>query len=450
MTYKFIFSLALLFSTAVFAQKKPVIIDKIVAQIGDKFILLSDIQSQKLQMIQAKMDITESSDCTILEDLMYQNLMLNQAILDSIVIQDAQVDGEMENRLRVIENQIGGKAKMEAFYGKSTTQIKEEFREIIRDRLLTQEMERTITQDISVTPKEVQAFFNKLPKDSIPLINASLSFQQIVIYPEISKADKIGAHDQLENIRRDIAGGRSFETQARIHSMDPGSAKDGGKIEATKGMMVPQFEATVYKLKEGEVSDVFETDYGFHIIKLLDRKGDDYKCLHILIIPQFSNSELDKAAYQMDTCYAKLKSGELTWDEAVLKYSNDEATKQNIGIITNPITGEQTWSTEDLNEIDQQIYILTDVLEIGQYTTPNLYANFIERKQGIRIVRLMNRTEPHIANLNDDYALIKRAAENQKKEDALKNWASKKISGAYINIDGEYRNCEFRNEWIAK
>jgi len=450
MTYKFIFSLTLLFSTAVFSQKKSVVIDKIVAQIGDKFILLSDIQSQKLQMIQAKIDITETSDCTILEDLMYQNLMLNQAILDSIVIQDAQVDGEMENRLRVIENQIGGKAKMEAFYGKSTTEIKEEFREIIRDRLLTQEMERTITQNISVTPKEVQAFYNKLPNDSIPLINAALSFQQIVIYPEISKSDKKGAFDQLEGIRRDIAGGRSFETQARIHSMDPGSAKDGGKIEATRGMMVPQFEATVYKLKEGEVSDVFETDYGFHIIKLLDRKGDDYKCLHILIIPQFSNSELENAAYNMDTCYAKLKSGELTWEAAVLMYSNDESTKQNLGIITNPITGEQTWSTEDLNEIDQQIYILTDVLEVGQYTTPNLYSNFIERKQGIRIVRLLNRTEPHIANLNDDYALIKRATENQKKEDALKNWASKKIDGAYINIDEEYKNCIFRNEWIVK
>jgi peptidyl-prolyl cis-trans isomerase SurA len=448
--YKLIFSLTLLFHVAVFAQKEPVVIDKIVAQIGDKFILLSDIQSQKLQMLQAKMELTETSDCTILEELMYQNLMLNQALLDSILVQDAQVDGEMENRLRVIENQIGGKAKMEAFYGKSTTQIKEEFREIIRDRLLTQEMERTITEDISVTPKDVQAFYDKLPKDSIPLINATLSFQQIVIYPEITKADKKLAYDQLKQIREDILGGKSFETQARINSMDPGSAKEGGKIEATRGMMVPQFEATVFKLKEGEVSDVFETDYGYHIVKLIDRKGDDYACKHILLIPQFSNSELEKAAYEMDTCYAELKSSELTWEQAVAKYSNDDATKQNRGIITNPITGEQTWSTEDLNEIDQQIYLLTDALEIGQYSTPNLYANFIERKQGVRIVRLMNRTEPHRANLNDDYALIKRAAENQKKEDALKNWASSKIGGAYVNIDPLYRSCEFRNQWIVK
>lgn len=449
MIYKFIFSLAILSNTIVFAQNKPVVIDKIVAQIGDKFILLSDIQSQKLQMLQAQMDLTSTSDCTILEDLMYQNLMLNQAIIDSIDIQDAQVDGEMENRLRVIENQIGGKAKLEEFYGKSTTQIKEEFREIIRDRLMTQEMERIITEDITVTPKEVKAFYDALPKDSIPLINATLSFQQIVIYPEISKADKQIAYNELETIRKDIAGGKSFETQARIHSMDPGSAKDGGRIEATRGMMVPQFEATVYKLKEGEVSDVFATDYGYHIVKLLDRKGDDYKCLHILIIPQFSNSELEKAAFKMDTCYALLKSGEITWEEAVARYSNDESTKQNKGIITNPITGEQTWSTEDLNEIDQQIYILTDVLEVGQITTPNLYANFIERKQGVRIVRLMNRTEPHIANLNDDYSLIKRAAENQKKEDALKSWAAGKIGGAYINIEEEYRDCEFRNVWIT-
>jgi len=152
----------------------------------------------------------------------------------------------------------------------------------------------------------------------------------------------------------------------------------------------------------------------------------------------------------MDTCYAELQSGELSWDQAVQKYSNDEATKQNKGIITNPMTGEQTWSTEDLNEIDQQIYLLTDALEMGQYSTPNLYANFIERKQGIRIVRLMNRTEPHVANMTDDYALIKRAAENQKKEDALKNWAAGKIGGAYISINEEYRSCDFRNQWIAK
>jgi peptidyl-prolyl cis-trans isomerase SurA len=312
-------------------------------------------------------------------------------------------------------------------------------------------MERNITDGISVTPKEVQSFFDKLPKDSIPLINAKLSFQQIVIYPEITKADKKIAYDLMEKIRKDIViGGKSFDTQARINSMDPGSAKDGGKIEATRGMMVPQFEATVYKLKEGEVSDVFETDYGYHIVKLLDRKGDDYKCQHILIIPQFSNSELEKAAYRMDTCYAELKAGEITWDQAVQKYSNDDATRQNKGIITNPITGEQTWSTEDLNEIDQQIYLLTDALEIGQYSTPNLYANFIERKQGVRIVRLMNRTEPHVANMKDDYALIKQAAENQKKENALKNWAAGKIGGAYINIDEEYRSCDFRNQWIVK
>ncbi|MFA7272909.1 MAG: peptidylprolyl isomerase [Crocinitomicaceae bacterium] len=450
MKYKSIFSLLLFLTTFVSAQEKPMPIDKIVAQIGDKIILLSDIQSQKLQMIQAKIEVPVNADCTILEDLMYQNLMLNQAILDSVVIQDAQVEGEMENRLRVIENQIGGTVKMEAFYGKTKSQIKDEFREIIRDRLLTQEMERTITEDISVTPKEVQAFFDNLPKDSIPLINASLGFQQIVIYPEITKQDKSIAYNRLEEIRKGILAGKSFDTQARINSEDPGSAKEGGKLEATRGMMVPQFEATVFSLKVGEVSPVFETDYGYHIVKLLDRKGDDYKCQHILLIPKFSNSELENASYRMDTCYAKLVSKELTWEQAVIQYSNDDATKQNKGIITNPITGEQTWSTEDLNEIDQQIYLLTDALELGQFTSPSLYGNYIERKQGIRIVRLMNRTEPHLANMKDDYTLIKRAAENKKKEETLTNWAKGKIVNAYVNIDPAYVNCDFRNQWIIK
>jgi peptidyl-prolyl cis-trans isomerase SurA len=248
------------------------VIDKIVAQIGDNIILKSDIEAQKQQAAQSGLVVTKETDCSILEQLMYQHLLLNQAEIDSIVITDAQVDAEMENRIRIIENQIGGRDKMEKFYGKSITEIKNEFRDIIRKRLMSEEMERRITQDISVTPKEIEAFFNTIPKDSIPLINSKLSFQQIVVFPEITKEDKELARTKLEEIRQNIIGGKSFETQARIHSQDPGSASQGGKLEATRGMMVPPFEATVFSLKEGEISQVFETEYGFHIIQLVERK----------------------------------------------------------------------------------------------------------------------------------------------------------------------------------
>jgi peptidyl-prolyl cis-trans isomerase SurA len=426
-------------------------IDKIIAQIGDNIILLSDIEAQKLQAIQAGVTIAPEMDCQILEEIMYQHLLLNQAKLDSIEVTDAQVDAEMENRLRIIENQIGSRQKMEEFYGKTVTQIKKEFRPIIKDQLLAQEMERQIANEVSVTPKEVKKFFNQKPIDSIPLINTQLSFQQIVIYPKITENDKLRASEFLSDIRKNIVReGKAFSTQARIHSMDPGSANKGGEIIATRGMMVPQFEAAVYNLAEGDISEVFESTYGYHIVKLIERKGDDYTCQHILIIPQFENAAIEIAALRMDSCYNRVINGDISWDRAVIEYSNDEMTKQNRGIITNPITGEQTWDMEDLNQVDQQIYLLTDAMEKGDISQPNLYTNMFERKQGVRIVRLMSRKQAHRANLTDDYALITRAAENEKKQKVINDWIQSKIGNAFIRIDSDYQKCDFKNDWLMQ
>ncbi|MFN5032799.1 MAG: peptidylprolyl isomerase, partial [Flavobacteriia bacterium] len=336
MSIKHLLILFVLVQFNAFAQPDGVVVDKVAAQVGDNIILLSDIEAQKTQVLASGMKQTPNLSCEVLEQLMYQELLINQAKLDSLVISDEQVDAEMENRLRVIENQIGSRQEMEKFYGKTATEIKDEFRPVIKDRLLADEMERNVTKDISVTPKEVQTFYATIPVDSIPLINSQLSFQQIVYYPAVTKEDKKRAYDQLTEIRTNILNGKSFDTQARIHSMDPGSASQGGKIEATRGMMVPQFEATVFSLETGGVSEVFETTYGYHIVKLINRKGDDYLCQHILITAEFSAAELEVASRKMDSCYSLLNSKKITWDEAVIRFSNDEATMQNKGIITNP------------------------------------------------------------------------------------------------------------------
>ena len=450
MKLPYILSLLLLFCSTFNASAQPEVVDKIAAQVGDNIILLSDLQSQKIQMLQGGVEITKETDCVILEELMYQELLINQAKLDSIEISDQQVDAEMENRLRIIEEKFGSREKMEEFYGKTFSQIKEEFREVIKDRLLADEMERQITSAISVTPKEVQDFYATIPADSIPLINSQLSFQQIVIFPEITKEDKRLAYEKLADIRKAVLGGKSFDTQARIHSMDPGSAPQGGKIEASRGMMVPQFESAVFSLEPGEISEIFESEYGYHIVKLNSRKGDDYICQHILIIAEFSGRELELASLKMDSCYKLLKRNEITWEQAVVRFSNDERTKQNQGIITNPITGEQTWDMEDLSQVDQQIFLITDAMEKGDLSQPNLYYDIFDRKQGIRIVRLMERTQPHRANLTEDYALIKRATENDKKQRTVNNWVKQKIGNAYIRIDESFVNCVFRNNWLNK
>ena len=445
-------SIFFLFSSSIlFSQETGIVVDKIVAQIGNQIILMSDVESQKQQAIQSGLDPLKINACEILEQLMANELLLDQALLDSISVSDEQVDAEMENRLRLLEEKFGSREKLETFYGETTSIIKDKFRIQIRNKILTQEMERKLVQGISVTPKDASTFFKSIPKDSIPFINMKLSFQQIVYYPKITKDDKKRAYDILSEVRTAIVdNGKSFETQARINSDDPGSASKGGKIEASAGMMVPQFESTVFQLKVGEISEIIESPYGYHIIKLISRKGQDYTCLHILKIPEYSPEAIDDASNRMDTCHQLLKENKITWNDAVLRFSNDESTKQNQGIITNPITGDQTWDMEDLNQVDQQIYVLTEMMEKGDYTKPNLYIDIYERKQGFRIVRLSERYPPHIANLQDDYSLIKRATENDKKQKIIQNWIKSKIGNAYIRIDDEYKNCNFSNNWILK
>ncbi len=438
-------SLFLLISFASNGQKT---IDKIAAQVGDNIILLSDIQAQKIQAAQAGVELSSEMDCNMLEELMYQKLLINQAQLDSIEVSPEMIDAEMEQRLRVIENQIGSRERMEEFYGKTVAQIKNEFRPVIGDQMRAQEMERQITAEVAVTPRDVKEFYKMIPSDSIPLINSQLSFQQIVIYPEIGTAEKEAARSKLKGIREEVMNGTPFSTAARLNSDDPGSASLGGKISASKGMMVKPFEAAVFSLNEGEVSEVFESEYGFHIVKLEKRLGDDYVCRHILIVPKFNDSDIEAAAYRLDSCYQRLMANEITWEEAVLEYSNDEFTRLNKGIITNPVTGNQQWDAENLNQIDQQIYLLTQNMKVGDISQPNLYTNAAERKQGVRIVRLKNRTQPHKANLTDDYELIQKAAENEKKRVVINEWITGKIASTYVKINTPFDECSFANPWM--
>ena len=439
--------LSVFFSFIALAQ--PGTLDKIVAQVGDNIILLSDIREQRLQAEEAKVAIDSSFDCRVLEQIMVTQILVNQAKLDSVVVSDEQVDADMENRLRLIQNQMGGRQKLEEFYRMTYNEIKDKFREIIRTNMLADEMRNTITAGLGVTPKEVKDFFQNLPNDSVPFINMQLGFQQIVIYPEITKEDKKIALDRIRELRDQIVvQGKSFESLARLYSMDPGSAPMGGKIAATKGMMVPQFEATVFKLRPDEISEPIETEFGYHIIKLISRSGDDFMCLHILIRPEFSVQTMNKASQRMDSCYRMLKLNELTWEQAVARYSNDASTRQNKGIISNPRNASQLWDMEDLNEIDQQIYLLTDAMEPGNITQPSLYMDFMSRQQGIRIVRLMQRIPAHKANLDADYALIKQAAENDKKARILSEWVKSKIGNAYIRLVPEFASCPLQYPWL--
>lgn len=425
-----------------------VIIDKVIAQIGDNIILFSEIETQKVQARSQAIEVDEQTQCYMLEEMLFQNLLLNQAKLDSIEIGDPQVNAEMENRLRTIEAQIGSKEALEQFYGKSYLQIKNEFREVIRDRMMSQEMERTITSGVQVSPRDVKKFFNSIPQDSLPYVNAKIGIQQIVVFPEVTQEDKNKTINEMNEWRTSILkGDRSFESLAKIYSEDPGSAQQGGEISGTKGMMVKPFESALFSLKEGEISDVFETEYGFHFLQLLERKGDDYKVRHILRIPEVNRASIIKASNIIEECYDKLQTNEITWAQAVTLYSEDEDTKQNRGNLSNPYTGEQLWDMENLNQIDPQIFIITDNLKVGEFSEPSLFADPRQRKQGVRIIKLSERTKPHVANLKDDYNFIKQAAENDKKTEIITNWVNNKIPNVFIKIDKDYTGCSYRYNW---
>lgn len=424
------------------------VIDEIVAQVGDNVVLLSDVEAQKLQYKNQEIEITPQTKCDILEELLYEKLLLNQAEIDSVQVTDGQVNAEMENRLRTIEQQIGSREKLEEFYGKTYTQIKEEFREVIRDRMMSQEMERQITQDIAVSPEDVEEFFKSIPKDSIPYINEKIAIQQIVVYPKITQNSKNEVIEKLRDWKKDILeGNRSFSAVATVHSEDQGSRRQGGKIEATRGMMVKPFEAAAFSLQVGEISDVVETQYGYHIIKLLDRKGDDYTIQHILLSPEVGSEELSEAAALIDECYSRLQKHEITWKEAVQQYSEDEDTRQNQGNVSNPYTGDQHWDVSQINQIDPQIFGLVNSMKVGEVSQPALYTDQKNRKEGVRIVRIKDRTEPHVANLKEDYNFIKKAAENDKKSKKITKWVNSSIGRTYIRISKNLEDCSFQYAW---
>lgn len=438
----------LLLSIKGIGQNTP--IDKIIAQVGEEIIMLSDIQKAKLQMIQEGMEVSKNDNCKILEELMYQKLLLNQAKLDSIEVSDDQVNANMEQRIRYFESQIGGRDELEKFYGKSIAQIKGEFFKTIKENMLSEAMQEKITENLLVTPKDIKTFFETLPADSIPYINSKISVAQLVIYPEITEADKVKAYKEINRIREDVTKGRvSFQAAATRYSEDPGSKfKDGDLGWQSKGTMVPEFEAAAFSLDKRGVSPVFETQYGYHFLQLMDRKGDNYRVRHILISTKADDNALDAAAIKIEKIYEEINTKKITFEKAAEKFSNEENSKNNGGKIVNPYTNDYYWDINNINEIDPQLYRVIQGLNTNQMTRPALYENYREQKIGLRIVKLLGKTNPHAANLTDDYQLIQKACTETKKQDIIDNWINSKISGAYIRIDKDYNYCDFDYTWI--
>jgi peptidyl-prolyl cis-trans isomerase SurA len=427
------------------AKSQGKIIDRIIAIVGDKPILFSEMESQRLSAQSQGISLGLNARNLILDELLYQYLLLHHAELDSIEVTESQIQNELEGRIKYFEYQIGGRQKLEEFYGKSIAEIKDEFYDLIRDKLLIQAMERKITENIKVTPAEVRAFYAKIPKDSLPLISSQIEMAQITMIPKVTEAEKALVKELLEKLRKDIIEDKTSFCIAAFESDDKSSSVKCGDLGwVQRKMLVPEFDAMVPKLKDGEYSEVFETTYGYHFMQLISRRGDEYHARHILKTPKVTATTLLNTSKFLDSIYNQIKAGTITFEDAAKKFSDDEETKMNGGKMLNPRTGDTRF---DVSELDPQLFITIDRLKVGEFTRPGNYSTE-DNRQGYRMIKLLSRTDPHRANLHDDYQLIMLAAQNDKEEKAIEAWIRSKIPVTYIWIADDLKNYNYKYPWI--
>lgn len=429
------------------AQEK--VIDRIAAVVGNNYILQSDLETQYQQMLSAQEPVNENTRCKIMEELLYQKLLLAQAQKDSLNVTEGQIEQELDRRMKYYIQQFGSEEKLTAFYGKSIEDYKLELKDDVRDLLLEQQMQSKISSDITVTPNEVKEYFKSIPEDSIPFINAEVEVGQIVKKPIISAAAKKEAKEKIEGLRQRILKGEAtISSMAALYSMDPGSASKGGLYEhIQRGQFVPEWDAWAFKLKPNELSEVFETVYGYFIIQLIERRGEEVDARSILIAPAVDANDLYIAKLSLDTIYTRLTADTATFSDLAAKYSDDEESKNSGGLIINPYTGSTRFQMDEIGQMDQNIAFSIDKLKVGEYTKP-MSSMTGDGKQAYRILYLKTRTLPHKANLVDDYQSIQAAAMSKKQQKAIQTWIKKKSADTYVHLADDYKNCTFNNKWI--
>lgn len=425
------------------------VVDEIIAVVADRIILQSDLEEQYTQYARSGLPITPDSRCIIFEELLYQNLLINQSKIDSITVPDDQVEGEMNRRIEYFVQQIGSVEKMEEFYGKSIVQIKAEFKDLIRDQLLVQQMQGTISGDVTITPKEVREFYNSFPEDSLPFINAEVEVAQIVLEPQISEEEKDRVKTRLSGFRDRILKGEDFGTLAYLYSEDPGSANRNGELGfMTRGMLVPEFAAAMFSMEPGQISEIVETEFGFHLIQVIEKRGQQVNARHILLKPQVSNSDLLIAKQRLDSIRLAITSSDsIPFGDMASRHSSDESTNLNEGRMVNPATGTNKFEMDQMSQVDPGLFFVLDKMEPGDVSAPVIYQK-PDGGKAYRLVKLISVSEPHRANLKQDYQRIQDAARAQKEQKIMDNWIESKITVNYIKIDDRFEDCTFQHKWF--
>jgi peptidyl-prolyl cis-trans isomerase SurA len=426
------------------AQRK--IIDEVVAVVGDKRILYSDVEQSYLQQKAEGEKVDEDSKCTILENMLVQKLLLNQSEIDSLEVTDSQVDQELDSRMKYFINAIGSQEKLEEYFKKTTLEIKEDFRDEIRDGLLTAKMRQKITEGLSVTPSEVRTYFKTIPQDSLPYINSEVEYNQILMYPKSTEKSIIDVREKLLNIRERIMNGESFATLAVVYSEDPQSAVKGGDIGwMAKTELEPEYAKVAFTLKKGQISKIVETAFGFHIIQCLDRTEDRVHTRHILLRPTIAADERKHIIARLDSVIRMVRLDSVKFDDAAVRWSEDKDTKLNGGQAVNPYKGGTFWGMDEFRPNELSII---NSLKVGEISEP--YESMDSKgKTAYKVIWLKKRTNPHVGNLKDDYNLFKARAAQSKQNELVDEWVEEKIKTTYIKISDAYRSCPFKmHGWL--
>lgn len=436
-TFSFLFLLSIIGN----GQQKAPVIDQIITKVDDEIILQSDLDIAHLQFLQSNSSLYgENVKCKVLETLIINKLLIAKAVIDSVVVQKENVDSQLDRRMAMLLQRFGGSEQnLLEQYGKTLSELKAELYDQVEEQLIIQKMQSKITSNVKVTPIHVKRFFNSIPKDSLPYFSTEVEVAQLVIEPKAGKAQKIKAQAKLEGLKKQIIDGVDFSELARNYSQDPGSATHGGELGFFKrGQLVPQYEAAALKLQPGEMSAVTESEFGFHLIQMIEKRGNEYNTRHILIRADEGVIDVESTKQQLDSLRQTILNDSISFSKAAYEYTDDASTKATGGFFLDQETGSSKVSAEN---IDPSLYFIIDKMKIGEISEPMDYRT-AEGKAALRIIYLKNKTAPHEANLRDDYQKIYNAALQEKQNEVLNDWFETTKGQVFIDVIEEYQQCD--------
>ncbi len=429
-----------LLTTVIATGQKRLILDKVIANVGSEYVLYSEVQELFGYAKAQNPTYTEDFQCIILEQIIAKKLLLDQARIDSIVISDIELDVELSRRMDYILSRMeGGEQQFYEIYGRTVLQERERMREPLREELIQQRIQGQLIQNVTITPEETIKFFEKIPKDSLPYRSAEVEIAEITMKTRISDEEKEKALQKLENIRERVQAGENFEELASVYSDDTGSARVGGNLGwAKRGSYVPEFEAAAYELEPGEVSEIVETKFGYHLIQMMQRRGNNINVRHILIRPEETEKDVKATKIFLDSLANLVRVDSISFDLAVKLYSDKDAQSyNNAGRLINPQTGDTFWETKQL---PYQVYFAIDTLEVGDLS--NVLELTDERgNKEFKVILLQSKTRPHVASLKTDFSWIQQYAKESKKNEYFNKWMENKIASTYIDIIPQYQGC---------